>query len=210
MWPIRFFHPILDALDRGDVIRTAVVFVLRALGVLTVLAGLYLLVEILKLSFQLPAQGTIGGLLFAIIFVAAIASLTQILFYRAESVRNLGESAFTVIPIFSILFRTMGETYATSGVAIGVGGCLFIWLSGLNPAQMLPGAGQLLPAVAGGTFMDGVLFLVWAALASFAALIVFYFLAEAVVVIVDIARNIRLLVHQGEAAAEKSPGKLSA
>ena len=149
MWPIRFFHPILDALDRGDVIRTAVVFVLRALGVLTVLAGLYLLVEILKLSFQLPAQGTIGGLLFAIIFVAAIASLTQILFYRAESVRNLGESAFTVIPIFSILFRTMGETYATSGVAIGVGGCLFIWLSGLNPAQMLPGAGQLLPAVAG-------------------------------------------------------------
>jgi hypothetical protein len=210
MWPIRFFHPILDALDRGNVIRTAVVFALRAMGVLTVLGGLYLLVEILKLSFQLPTQGTIGGLLFAIIFVAAIASLTQILFYRAESVRNLGESAFTIIPIFSVLFRTMGETYATSGVAIGVGGCLFIWFSGLNPAQMLPGAGGLLPTVAGGTFMDGVLFLVWAALASFAALIVFYFLAEAVVVIVDIARNIRLLVHSGEATGENGSGKLAA
>jgi hypothetical protein len=80
----------------------------------------------------------------------------------------------------------------------------------MNPAQILPGAGALLPAVTGGSFVDGVLFLVWAALASFVALVGFYFLAEAVVVIVDIARNIRLLVQQGDAAGDKGPNKLAA
>ncbi len=208
--PLFFFRPVLEALDQGSVIRTAVVFALRAFGVLTVLGGLYLLIEILKLSFQLPTQGTIGGLLFAIIFAAVIASLFQIFFYRAESVRNLGESPFTVIPIFSILFRTLGETNATFGVAAGVGGCLFIWLSGMSPQRFLPGIGEMLPSVSGGTFVDGVEFLLSAAVLSFVFLLGFYFLAEAVVGVVDIARNVRLLVQQGGVTDGKGSGKLAA
>ena len=192
-----FFRPVLEALDQGDVIRTSVVFALRAFGVLTVLAGLYFLIEILKISFQFPTQGTIAGLLVAIILAAAVASVFQILFYRAESVRDLGQSPFTIIPIFSILFRTLGESYATLSVAVGVGGCLFVWLSGMSPLRLVPGLGEMLPAATGGTFLDGVLFLLWSVVASFVSLVVFYFLAEAVVVLVDIARNIRLLVQQG-------------
>jgi len=210
--PLHFFFPVLKALDQGKIIRTMVVFVLRALAVLTVLGGLFFLIEILRLSFQLPTtQGTIGGLLLAIIFVAAIASLFQILLYRAENVRNLGESPFTVIPIFSILFRAFGEANATFGVAAGVGGCLFIWFAGTSPVRFLPGIGDLLPSVSGGgTFLEGLLFLVWAALLSFAFLVGFYFLAEAVVVVVDIACNIRLLVQLGEAAGDKSPKSMAA
>lgn len=200
MWLIRFFRPVLEALDHGDVIRTSVVLALRIFGVLAVLGGLYLLVEILKISFRLPTQGTTGGLLFAVIFVAAILAQFQIYFYRAESVRNLGESPFTVIPIFSILFRTLGEIYATLGVAVGVGGCLFIWLSGISPLRLLPGAGEIFPSVSGGgTFLDGLVFLLWLSVLSFLSLVVFYFLAEAILVVLDIARNIRLLVKQGSA-----------
>jgi hypothetical protein len=202
MWAIRFFHPVLEALDRGNVIRTAVVYALRILGALTVLSGIFMLVEILKISFQLPTQGTVGGVLFALIFVVAIAAVTQILFYRADTVRDLGESPFTIIPIFSILFRTLGETFATWGVAMGLGGCLFVWVSGRNPVEMLPGLGQMLPTVSGGTFVDGLMFLVWTALASFAALVIFYFLAESTLVIVDIARNVRLLTQPGAAGNE--------
>jgi hypothetical protein len=200
---------VLEALDRGNVIRTAVVFALWAFGVLTVLGGLYFLIEILKYSFQLPTQGTIGGLLFAIIFAAAIAALFQIFFYRAESVRNLDQSPFTVIPIFSILFRTFGETNATFGVAAGVGGCLFIWLSGMSPVRFLPGIGEMLPAASGGTFLDGVSFLLMAVLLSFVFLVGFYFLAEAVVVVVDIARNVRLLVQQGGVSGQKGAKNLA-
>jgi hypothetical protein len=208
--PLFFFRPVLKALDQGNIIRTIVVFVLRALAVLTVLGGLFMLIEVLKLSFQLPTQGTIGGLLLAIIFVAAIASVFQIFLYRAESVRDLGKSPFTVIPIFSILLRAFGETNATFGVAVGVGGCLFVWLSGMTPARFLPGIGDMLPSVSGGTFLEGALFLVWSALVSFAFLVGFYFLAEAVVVVVDIARNVRVLVQQGEASGGKGPAKLAA
>jgi hypothetical protein len=42
-----------------------------------------------------------------------------------------------------------------------------------------------------GTFVGGLLFLVYLALFSVAAIIVFYFLAESMVVLVDIAKNIR-------------------
>ena len=59
----------------------------------------------------------------------------------AESVRDLGESPFTVIPIFSILFRTFDKANATFGVAAGVGSYLFIWLSGGSPLLFLPGDG---------------------------------------------------------------------
>jgi hypothetical protein len=210
MWAIRFLRPILKALDQGNAIRTAVVLALRILGVLSVLVGLYVLIEILKLSFQLPTQGTIGGLLFAIVFIAGVASLFQIFFYRAESVRDLGESPFTVIPIFSILFRTLGETYAASGLAVGVGGCIFVWFSGMSPVQLLPGVGGILPAPAGGTFLDGVLFLVWVCAASFTALIVFYFLGEAIVVIADIARNVRSLARERGVTSEQASKDVAA
>jgi hypothetical protein len=205
-----FFRPVLHALDQGNVIRTAVVFALHTFGVLTVVAGFYFLIEILRLSFQLQTQGTVGGLVFAIIFAAAIAALFQILFYRAESVRDLGPSPFTVIPIFSILFRTLGETNATFGAAVGVGGCVFIWLSGMSPLRLLGSLGEMLPPVSGGTFLDGLEFLLLTVVLSFVFLVVFYFLAEAVVVLVDIARNVRLLVQEGGVTGQKGAKDVAA
>jgi hypothetical protein len=43
-------------------------------------------------------------------------------------------------------------------------------------------------------FVVGIVFLIVTALMAFAVLIFFYFLAEAVIVIADIARNVGLLV----------------
>src|SRR5260370_2741902 len=100
-----FLHPVLQTLRDGKVIRKSVAVGLQVLGVLSVLAGMYLLIEILKIAFQLPNEGTIGGLLFAIIFLATVLSIGQIFWYRAGSFRDLGDSPFTVIPIVSILFR---------------------------------------------------------------------------------------------------------
>lgn len=87
---------------------------------------------------------------------------------------------------------------------------MFIWLSGMSPLRFLPGIGEMLPAISGGTFLDGVLFLVWAAVLSFVFLVVFYFLAEAVVVLVDIARNVRLLVRQSGPTGQKGAKNLAA
>jgi len=120
------------------------------------------------------------------------------LFYRADSISRLGDSAFTVMPIFSLLFRAWGETYAAFVATLGVAGCVFTWFSGMNPAVLL-GAYVPVPLPPSipmeSNFVVGLIFLIVTALMSFAVLIFFYFLAEAVIVIADIARNVGLLVR---------------
>lgn len=188
---------IYGTLERGTFIRNAVVISLRVTAILLLLIGILLLVEALKLSFGLPtAQGTVGGLILSFLSAGAIAACCQVLLYRAETIGELGESSFTVIPILSILMRAMGEIYAVCGVAIGVGGCLFIWISGESPSNFLGQISPLLPsAPSGGTFLDGVILLAWTGLGSFGILLLFYFLAEVIVIAADIARNVRLLVN---------------
>jgi hypothetical protein len=100
----------------------------------------------------------------------------------------LEESQFTIIPIFSILFRCFGEIYATLGAAIGVGGCFLIWFSGYDARSFFP-----LFYLTKNTFLDGLLFFVSIFIFSFIVIIVFYFLAESIIVLVDIAKNIRKL-----------------
>jgi hypothetical protein len=189
---LSFYTPVLDALSQGRVIRTAVMRALQVLAVLTVLGGLFALVEILRASFRLPARGTVGGLVLAALFAGAVLAVVQVLLYRARSVDSLGDSPFTVIPVMSVLFRALGEVYATLGVAVAAGGCLFIWLSGMSPLSVIGAFGG--PFALGptdGTFIGGLWFLVAGGLGAFVILLVSYFVAEATVVFVDIAQSLR-------------------
>jgi hypothetical protein len=207
MSALTFFYPVLDALSSGKVIRKAVTLALQVLGILTVLGGLYALVNILRVSFQAPTTDfTLGGLVLALIFLAAVACVAEIFFYRAGKVKELVDSPFTVIPIVSILFRAVGEIYATLCVAIGVGGCLFVWLAKANPLSLLGGLGEFMPTVlAQETFVGGLLFMVYLCLVGFVMLVVFYFLAESTLLLPDIAMNIRLLRGAVAPAAAAAP-----
>jgi len=200
-----FFYPVLNALNDGKLIRSLVGVALRILAALWILAGIYLLIEMLKIAFRLENEGTIGGLLFAVIFVGTVLSVAQIFWYRAGSVDDLRDSPFTVIPIVSILLRTLGESYATLGAAIGVGGCLFIWFAKNNPMWLLGGLGGLLPRSSPEmTFLGGLSFLVYAGLTSFMALILFYFLAESSLVLVEIAQQTRRIGAEASAGGPQT------
>lgn len=192
---LTFFHPVLEALSDGRVIRKSVVWTLRILAVLVLLGGLYLLINIFKFAFQVPSvEVTIGGLLLGLIFIVAVGCVAQILWYRSGKIDTLSDTTFTVIPIVSILFRTVGEVYATLGVSVGLGGCLFIWFTKGSPFEMLRGLGGLLPSVpVGGGFVDGLVFLAYLGVMSFLFLVLFYFLAESTLLWVDIAHNMRVL-----------------
>lgn len=192
---LNFFHPVLEALSDGRVIRKTVVWVLRILAVLLLLAGLYFLVNILEACFRGAGAGVaIGGLLLALIVLLALVCVAQVLFYRAAAVEGLTDSTLTVIPIVSILFRAAGEVYATLGVAVGVGGCLFTWLAGASPSGLLGAFGGVLPTAPGDqSFLGGLMFLAYMAVASFLVLVVFYFLAEGTLLWADMAHNTRLL-----------------
>lgn len=193
-----FFRPVLEKLNDGNVIRASIAFALQALAVFTLLGGIVLLFLMLKEVFRLDTAGqTVGGLLFAVVLGGTFLAIYQILMYRARNVRELGDSRFTVIPIFSILFRILGESYAVLGLAIGVGGCLFIWFAQENPLFLISGIRTFFPSLSPeGTFLGGLLFLLYMSVASFVVLLLFYFIAEASLVLVDIARNIRTLVQR--------------
>ena len=194
-----FFRPVLHALSDGPIIRKSIAIVLQVLSVLGVLSGIYTVIEILKASFRLPTEGTIGGLILAIVVAVAVLAIVQVLLCRAQDVVSLETSPFTVIPICSILLRACGETYAILGVAVGLGGCLFIWLSGIHPFFILGAMAGLFPQVSfGNSFLGGVVFLLSLLLLSFFGLLLFYFLAESVIVMVDIAKSMRTVVRQTE------------
>jgi hypothetical protein len=198
---------ILGALAQGKVIRNAIALVMRVGAVLILLGGLLVVIQILKMSFQISsATATIGGLLVAVLLGAAFFAISQIYLYRAQSVHDLEDSPFTIIPILSILFRASGESYAVGALAFGVGGCLFTWLSGMSPMMLMSGLGGFMPPIpglsemGGQSFVSGLVFLVTMIIAAFAALVAFYALAELVIVLVDIAINVRRLV-KGQATA---------
>jgi hypothetical protein len=203
---LRITRAVLGALAQGRVIRNAIALVMRVGAVLILLGGLLVVIQVLKMAFQISAAtATIGGLLLAVLMAAAFFAVAQIYLFRAQSVHDLEDSPFTIIPIISILFRASGEAYAIGALAFGVGGCLFTWLSGMSPTMLLSGLGGFMPPIpglnemGGQSFVSGLVFLVTMIIAGFAALIAFYALAELVLVLVDIAINVRRLV-KGQAA----------
>jgi len=196
-----FVRPVLKSLEEGPVMRTIMALFLRILGVLSLLAALFLAIAVATQLMQLKqSQMTIAGLVLAILIVAWGCVALLIFFYRAASLDSLEDSPFPVIPIVSVWFRAIGEIWATNLVLIGVGACLFVWFTGSSPMQFL-GPFALLTGSdfsGSGPFLDGMKLLVGGFIGGFAVLIFFYLLAESYLVILDIARNVRTLVRIGE------------
>jgi len=191
---LTFYFPVLEALERGAVIRKTVQIVLLVASVLVALSGLLTVITVAKFAFQMPSSEiTIGGLLLAAFLLVAFAAMTQILWYRSSSVREIPEGPYTVVPIFSLLLRTVGELYATMLGLLGLGGCLFIWLTKTSPLELMGQYGQFLPDMlrVGTSFLSGITFAGLSLVFALLALVVFYFLAESSMVLVDIAIQLR-------------------
>jgi hypothetical protein len=196
-----FYYPVLRALGDGRVIRTCVVWGLKIGAFAVVLGGLLSAFGILAASAGSGGSGMLGSVLLAVLLLATALCVGQVWWYRAGSVAALRDADYTIIPMASILFRLMGESGATAFVGIGVGACLFLWLSpgGLGGADLrslpLPIA---LPASTG--FVGGVIVLLYSGLLAFFSLISGYLAAEWIGVVVDIAESI----HKIRRVAEKA------
>ncbi len=203
-----FFYPVLDAASDGRVIRKLVAVALKVLGVVFALGGLVLAIEILKYSFRpdTTTEATLGGLLFSLILLAAFACVVEIHFYHARSVGQLGETTFAAIPVVSILCRLAGEVYATLLVAVGIGGCAFLWLAKVSPLAFMGALGGLLPASnLEASFLGGALLLFEMCLLALAALAGFYAAAEGLLLLVDLAGDVRRLTGQAIPAPAVAP-----
>ena len=194
-------RPFLQPLEDGKVLRTLIALFLRIVGVCAVLGVLFLDLELVKTAFQTQStQLTIAFLLVAALSLVAGVATFFIYFYRAASIASLGDSPFTVIPIVSLLCRAAGEVYAVAVTVLGIASCFFVWLTGQNlrgafgQLSINPFLNEL--ELSSGPFIGGLVTLLFALLGGFAALFFSYFLAEFVVVIADIAINVRVLAQR--------------
>jgi hypothetical protein len=201
-----FAYPVLDSLNTGPFIRNLVGIAIQIAGGFFLLLGLISCFGVVNVAFKGEAKDAFGLILFALITLAGLATAAQIFWYRAAKIKAIDNSSgFVIMPIVSHLFRLTGEIYATLALVIGIGGCLAVWLSGTNPAGMLGGLGPsilMMPGsrygggfgdTGGGGFLSGLSLAVMGGLGGFAALILFYFLAEVSIVTASIAKDMRSL-----------------
>jgi len=200
-----FMDPILDALNDGSVIRKGVKALVQITAVIMVLATLLLVITLLKASFQVGSSlATVGGLLLALFLIVACVCSAQVFLYRARTIDALGASPFTVVPIVAILIRLAGEFWAINMMAFAVGGCLAAWLGGplVGVLGELSGARGMHVS---GSFLGGLVVFGYSFVLAALSLISAYFLAEILVVTVDMARSLRTLVEAGGATSSARP-----
>src|ERR1035437_7231632 len=199
-------EPFFHALSDGKLIRLAVAWVLRILAVLVALAGLFWFVVFIAFGFKASESGMgtrsagilIGCVVFSLFGLAWGYLAAGVITFRARSIMEMGDSHFTVLSIVSLLFTLNGELIFVTYSLIGVGGCLFVWLTDISPLSQLGMLGERLPFAASGSsgFMGGIELAILFLLLAFAGIVFFYALAELSVVLVEIALNTRGLIAQ--------------
>ncbi|HWZ30091.1 MAG TPA: hypothetical protein VNX18_02080 [Bryobacteraceae bacterium] len=187
--------PFFNALNDGKIIRFVVAGFLRLVAVLIGVANVIAAVVIIGGAFRTTEVGTVmGSLLLGAFFLASTFCQVAVYLYRARTIAGLGESQFTVTAIASVLFRLIGEMIFCSFTLLGIGGCLFVWMTNMDPVGMLGAAGSFIPRLGvGGGFLGGLTFLATALILGFVLIITFYFIAELLLVLVDIAGNTKAL-----------------
>jgi len=207
-------EPCFSKLNNGKLIRSVVATVLRIGAVLGAVVGVVYSIMIVGGAFRTNEFGAVvAHLLMAACYLTLVACGTAIALYRAGTVDALQDSRHTVIPIVSILFRAAGEASLTSFSLLGVGGCLFIWLSNMDPMNELGPLGSILPQLgsAAGS-LGGIAFLGGMVTLAFCLMLWFYFIAEAILVGVEIAANTAGLIQiplGGAAAAIAASAEVS-
>ena len=189
-----FMKPVLQLISVGHFFRKAFAVFLQILAVVMAIAGLVSLVGLWKSIVGQDASLILGIIIFQIFFVVAVYMVVHTIFIRAGDISALPDSDYTVIPIVSIALKLCGEIYACFWIVVAIAGGILIWFIGGNAFYFIRKSSPFTPGFAGynSGFLGGLLFIVGGWLVSFIVLVVFYFFAEMVVVITDIAKNAKI------------------
>jgi hypothetical protein len=188
-----FMKSVLQLISQGEFFRNAFAVALRILAGVVIIVGLVGWISVWKFVARAPLEAILGIIIFQLLFVIAIYMVVHTLFIRARDIAELPDADFTVMPIASIALKLIGEIYACFATVISVGGGILIWFVGGSAFSLIRESTPFVPSFGGGQgFLAGLLFIASGLLVAFLVLVFFYFLAEAVVVMTDIAKNIKI------------------
>jgi hypothetical protein len=192
-----FMVPVLKSLDDGTPFRRGFAMALRIIAILLIVGLLITWIALWKVVFSQDGVAIFGGFIFQIFLLVGFYMIIHTYWIRADSIERLGQSEYTIIPIVSILLKTQGEVGAWASFATGLGAGIFQILAGYQ----FPGWSTPYESFHYGmtsSFVAGLLVIVFGAIFALVSLILSYFLAEFIIVIVDIAKNTRALRENAE------------
>jgi len=187
-----FMGPVLEKISQGQFFRKAFSVTLQIMSAVIAIAALVAWITVWKSISELSAETIIGIIIFQLLFVIAVYMVIHIILIRAGNINSLPDSDYTVIPIVSITLKLLGEIYASFMTVISVAGGILSWFIGSGAFYMVKRPSLLIPSYGSGEgFWGGLVFMAAGLFSAIVGLVIFYFLAESVVVAVDIARNMK-------------------
>jgi hypothetical protein len=191
-----FMEAVLEKISQGQFFRKAFAIALQVLAVVIALAALWAWITAWKsiAGSEYSAKAILGIIIFQLLFVIAVYMVVHILLIRAGNINSLTDSDYIVIPIVSISFKLFGEIYASFLTVISIAGGILTWFIGSGAFYMIKSSAPIVPSYGSGEgFWGGLVFMAGGLFSAFVGLVLFYFLSEAVIVLVDIGKNIKIL-----------------
>jgi len=200
-----FMESVLQPIAQGRFFRKAVAVILQALAVVVSIAGLVAWMSMWKFAARAPFFALLGIVFFQLLFVVALYMVAHTLFIRARDIAALPDEEFYVIPIVAIALKLIGEVYASFVAVMSVAGGILIWFMRGYAFSLVKKAAPFVPRLGNGEgFVGGLLFMGGGLFAAFVVLVLTYFLAEAVCMMAESARNIKITRQIAEQYDKKS------
>ena len=187
-----FMVPVLKSLDDGTPFRRGFAMALRVITILLIIGLLITWIALWKVVFSQDGVAIFGGFIFQIFLLVGFYMVIHTYWIRAKDIESLGKSEYTIIPIVSILLKMTGEVTAWGLFATGIGAGIFQILAGY-PFPGWPTNYESFHNGITSSFVSGLLVMVFGAILALFWLILFYFISEFIIMVVDIAKNTRVL-----------------
>jgi hypothetical protein len=188
-----FMKQVLVLISQGQFFRKAFAVALQILAAVIAIAGLVSWIGVWKSISGYSTEAIFGIIIFQLFFVIAIYMVVHTILIRAGDINVLPDADYMVIPIISVCLKLAGEIYACFVTVISVGGAILLWFLGGNAIYLIKRSAPLVPGFGGGDgFWGGLVFMFGGLFTALFVLVIFYFLGEAVVVMSDASRNLKI------------------
>jgi hypothetical protein len=206
---IFFVKAFLNGLQEGKSVRFGIFLLLWVIALAVIIVGIIKWVDLWNLVSGQDAAGVIGVILSQLIFLVLIYVLFQILVIRASDVLNVEafDSDFTVIPVMSVLTRTVGELMATMFIFIGIMRMLVMWFAGSVPYSSFNLPLDFFGFLGGEGFKGGIYSLVEGIIQAFAFLVIAYFFAEWIILSLKMYLDIKKVRQVSDGYEKAAPPK---
>lgn len=184
---ILLIRPFLKKISEGNFFTKIFSWFLKILAALALVGFLFVSYKLWdSLSSGFEIKVFFVCLFIEIIMIAMIFVIVNILLIRSIDIDSLPLSTdYTVIPIFVIVVKMLGEIFAVYFTLMGLGAGIAIWIVGAVP-PLFPGMSQM---GSGGGIAGGFIAIILGPIVGFMMLSISYLIAEQIGVFVDIARN---------------------